>query len=159
MKKYRMKNWSIKSIERKGFVYSREFSNSDETYYIYSFPVYRWENFIVLRCEIRICIQTKEIWIDVYDAGIVRTRYAPFYYIEYGDYDPILEIINNVIAKHLEKLEITEAKRKNYERRNRSDQNKVHKEFKRRDSRAYSKDRQGRLDRPQSRRGHKPKGA
>lgn len=150
MKNYRMKNWSIKNIERKGFVYSREFSNSDETYYVYSFPVYRWENFIVLRCEIRICIQTKEIWIDVYDSGIVRTRYAPFYYIEYGDYDPILEVINNKINEQLEKLEITEAKRKNYERRNESNQDKVHKEFKGRNNRTSNQNRQRRLDRSQS---------
>ena len=144
MKKYKIKNASKKFLESHGFRYNSIFSNNEETYYSRIFPAYKWLDYVTLFCEIRVLLETREVTIDVYDNPYTRARYAPFYYVACGNYDPILEIIYNNINKVLTELNITEVKR--YAR----DKNQVHQEYRGQDNRANNQNRERRLDRPQS---------
>ncbi len=58
----------------------------------------------VLRGRITIYINTNIIQIDVVDNNF--TLYAPFYNIEYGNYDVILDKINKTILNEFSKLKI-----------------------------------------------------
>lgn len=95
------KNWLIKN----NFKYSSILSDENEDIYTYRFPVYKNGGFTILECEIAVCLNTENINVDVFEYG-TRDRYAPFYYIEYGNYDVILQSIWNQINKELKKFDI-----------------------------------------------------
>lgn len=88
-----------------GFRFNRQLSNNDSEVYTYRFPVYKYEKFTTLECELGIILGEDEVRINVYDYG-TSDRYAPFYYCEYGNYDAILGIICRNIEKQLRCLGI-----------------------------------------------------
>jgi hypothetical protein len=156
MKQYKIKNFSKHYLETHGFRYNTTFSNQDETYYSILFSACKWQDYIVLTGEIRVCIETGEVWIDIYDSPINRTRYAPYYYTEYGNFDPVIEIVNKNIQKKCEELNITEVKHR-YEKRNSNNKNQICTEQRRTNSRTSEKNNKRGLDRSQVSRGRKPK--
>ena len=79
-----------------------------EEKYIYNFVVLKYENMIALRGRIIVYPDNKEIKIDVMDNNYAL--YAPFYHIEYGNYDVIIDKINKSILTEFTKLGITKAK-------------------------------------------------
>lgn len=83
---------SAKHLLELGFKY-----DSDEDKYIY--------NFSVLRCKVTVYTDTNEIQIDVTDNNSML--YAPFYNIECGNYDVVLNKINKAILNEFSKLKIT----------------------------------------------------
>lgn len=88
-----------------GFRYNKDFSTTDLDIYTYRFPVYKYKNFIVLECEINIFMEDGNISINVYNYG-TNDKYAPFYHLEYGNYDKILKIVNEKIDKELKQIGI-----------------------------------------------------
>ena len=62
------KQWIISNK----FHYSRLFSSEDEEVYTYRFPVYKYENFTILECELHITLGEDDIIIDVYDYGTIH---------------------------------------------------------------------------------------
>ena len=63
------------------------------------------EKIIVLRGRVTAYTDTNEIKIDVMDNNFAP--YAPFYNIECGNYDVILNSINKAILNEFSKLKIT----------------------------------------------------
>lgn len=88
-----------------GFHYNRIFSNEEDEVYTYRFPVYKYNGFTILECELRVVLGDNNILVDVYDYNTIN-RYAPFYYQEYGNYTIMLKDIWNRINKKISKLQI-----------------------------------------------------
>lgn len=109
MKKYIMVDCSKQHLEECGFSYNREFSSKDDEYYSIMIPLYKWHDYITLRAEIRVCLNTNDVSIDVYDGNTnIRTRYAPYYYMDCGDFSPLLGKINKVINNKKKEFGIVE---------------------------------------------------
>lgn len=104
-KDYITKEWLLSN----GFRFNRLFSDEESEVYTYRFPVYKYDGFSVLDCELKIMLGGNKVLIDVYDYNTIN-RYAPFYYQEYGSYDKILEGIWRKINKVVRKLDIMEDK-------------------------------------------------
>ena len=79
--------------------------DNDEDKYTYTFPVLRYDKTTVLRGRITVYADTKEIQIDIVDNNFAP--YAPFYSVECGNYDVVLNKINNAILNEFSKLKIT----------------------------------------------------
>ena len=103
------------------FHYNRLLSDEESEVYTYRFPVYKYEKFTVLECELRTILGEDNVQIDVYDYG-TTSRYAPFYYCKYGNYDKMLEIIWKNINNQLKQLGIN--KKSNKEKRINGSENK-----------------------------------
>ncbi|MDE7339310.1 MAG: hypothetical protein K2N80_01950 [Lachnospiraceae bacterium] len=88
-----------------GFRYNKAFSTTDLDIYTYRFPVYKYKKFIVLECELNIFMEDGKVSINIYNYG-TNDKYAPFYHLEYGNYDKMLKIINEKIDKELKQLSI-----------------------------------------------------
>lgn len=108
---YKLSNTSEENLKKLGFRYDRTTSDNETTNYIYRFSVYKYQSKTLLDCEISVNTDTKLLNINVYqqDGNI----YRPFYYSEFGGYDPILDIINNNILNEFKKLHIKQVKDKN----------------------------------------------
>lgn len=79
--------------------------DASEDKYVYTFAVLRYDEITVLRCKVAAYTDTNEIQIDVVDNNF--TPYAPFYNIECGNYDVVLNKINKAILNEFRKLKIT----------------------------------------------------
>lgn len=66
--------------------------------YSYRFPVYEYNGYIVLNCELLINIHSGDLAVNVYDRN--NRLFAPFYHLEYGNYDRLLSVIKrNILIK------------------------------------------------------------
>lgn len=106
-KKYVKQNISKEWLIANGFHYNKILSNEDGEVYTYRFPVYKYEGFIVLECELMAKLDEGDVLINVYEYSTTN-KYAPFYYQEYGNYDKMLECIWTKINKVIKKLGIKE---------------------------------------------------
>ncbi len=88
-----------------GFHYNRLFSEDEVEVYTYRFPVYKYNKFTLLECELKVMLGDDVISVNVYDYG-TNDKYAPFYYYEYGNYDKILKEISEKIENALNKLKV-----------------------------------------------------
>ena len=79
-----------------------------EEKYVYNFPVLRHEKITVLHGRIIAYTDTNKIQIDVMDNNFAP--YAPFYNIECGNYDTIMNKINRAILNEFSKLKIVKRK-------------------------------------------------
>lgn len=95
------------------FYYNKLLSDEEREVYSYRFPVYKYKEFAVLECEICITPESENVSIDVFDGG-TRSKYAPFYYCEYGNYDKILRHIWNKIHITISKMGIQKRKKGAY---------------------------------------------
>lgn len=109
--KYKLPNTSKQWLLSHDFHYNRLFSDEEIEVYTYRFPVYKYEKFTVLECELSVILGNDNITINVYDYG-TNNRYAPFYYAEYGNYNKMVEIIWNNINKLLAELGIIKQENK-----------------------------------------------
>ncbi len=89
------------------------FKHDETEEYVYYFPVLRHEKITVLRGRIIAYTDTNKIQIDVIDNYF--TPYAPFYNIECGNYDTIMNKINKAILNEFRKLKIVKGKDKTNE--------------------------------------------
>ena len=108
IKKNITKEWLISN----GFHYNRLFSDSDTNVYTYRFPVYKYERFAILECELKVILGENNVYINVYNYNTINI-YAPFYYAEYGNYDVVLKEIWRKINKELKRLGIITEEKKN----------------------------------------------
>ena len=99
---YKLNNPTIENIRNLGFRYSTLLSTDEEKIYIYRFPVYKYKNKTVLECELTVGFDTNNIIINVYNSH--HEIYTPFYNVEYGNFEPILDIVNKNINKEFKKL-------------------------------------------------------
>ena len=104
---YYMKKRSKKHLETLGFSRSFLFSNEDEEYYWYRFPVYRYGDYILFECEMLCCIETGEVIIDVFDYK-TRNRYASWYYpgLGFAESNKAVDIINAKIKSKCKQMGI-----------------------------------------------------
>lgn len=103
--KYIKRNVTKEWLAKNNFKYNNVLSDEENEVYAYRFPVHKNGFFTVLECEIAICFNSGEVNVDVFEYG-TRDRYAPFYYVEYGNYDVMLKSINDKIENELKKLRI-----------------------------------------------------
>lgn len=108
---YKLPNTSKQWLLSHNFHYNRLFSDEETEVYTYRFPVYKYEKFTVLECELSAILGNDNTTINVYDYG-TNDRYAPFYYSEYGDYNKMLETIWANINKLLIELGIIKQENK-----------------------------------------------
>ena len=87
----------------------RRYYDSEERF-VYNFIVLKYEKMIALRGRIIAYTDTKEIKIDVMNNNYAS--YRPFYNVECGNYEPIMEKINKNILEEFKKLGIVEYKNK-----------------------------------------------
>lgn len=104
-KKKITKGWLISN----GFRYNRLLSDEDTEVYTYRFHVLKHDKFTVLECELRAELNNNEIRINVYDYNS-DSKYASFYYCEYGNYDNLLREIHKKIEIKLNDLGIRRRK-------------------------------------------------
>lgn len=97
---YKISDNSARSLLDLGFKHDNE-----EEKYVYNFTVMKHEKIVVLRGKIIAYTDTNEIQIDIVDTN--RVPYAPFYNIECGNYDVVLNRINKAILNEFSKLKIT----------------------------------------------------
>ena len=71
--------------------------------YTYRFPVYRYNKFVTLECELQVVLGENDIKVNVYDYG-TNNKYAAFYYSEYGNCSKFMKEIHNKINKKLNTL-------------------------------------------------------
>ena len=102
---YKLNNPTIENIRNLGFRYSTLLSTEEEKIYIYRFPVYKYKNKTVLECELTVGFDTNNIIINVYNSH--HEIYTPFYNVEYGNFESILDIVNKNINKEFKKLGVT----------------------------------------------------
>ena len=114
-KKFKMLSPSEGKLVKLGF---RKVRNIVDDIWEYRFPVYKYNNKITtIEGVITVSLSTEKVLIDVYSNGYA---YAPFYNNEYGNYEPIMNIINKNILKEFNKLGIKE-KRKKIKRKSRNE--------------------------------------
>lgn len=109
-KKYIKKNISKEWLCANKFKYNRLLSDKENDIYSYRFPVYKYGDFVTLECELSVFSTTGEVRINVFDYN-TRSRYAPFYHVEYGIYNEILDKINERILKQLKKFDINQERK------------------------------------------------
>lgn len=94
------KYWLVKY----NFKYNKSLSDEELDIYTYKFTIRKYKNIPVLICELSIDLKTGTTAINVYDEN--GNMYYPFYHINCGNYDPLLESINKKISKKLNTLGI-----------------------------------------------------
>lgn len=102
--RYIKTNISKQWLVQNGFRYNKSLSEDVIEIYTYRFAVHKYKNIPVLFCEFSIDLNTGITGIDVYDEN--NNMYYPFYHVEYGNYDTLIELINKKIAKKLNSLGI-----------------------------------------------------
>lgn len=106
-KKYKMLYPSESKLVKFGF---RKSKNIDGDLWRYSFPVYKYNHKITtIEGIITVEMPSGKVTLDVYSNG---SAYTPFYHNEYGNYEPIMNIINSNILRELNKLNIKEKKKR-----------------------------------------------
>ena len=100
---YIKKNINKKWLLDNGFRFNRLFSDEETEVYTYRFPVWKYNKFTVLECELRVILDEEEINVNVYDYN-TNDKYVPFYYCEYGNYNKMLKEIYNKIEVAMKKL-------------------------------------------------------
>lgn len=103
--KYIKKNITKEWLVSNGFRYNRLLSDEEVDVYTYRFPVLKHDNFTVLECELCVELNDNNIKINVYDYNSY-SKYAPFYYCEYGNYGSLLKEIHKKINMKLKDLNI-----------------------------------------------------
>lgn len=107
-KKYKMSNPSETNLLKYGF---REIKNTDGDLWEHRFPVYKYNNkTVTLEGIITVILSTGKIMIDVYSNG---SAYVPFYNNEYGNFEPLMEIVNANILREFNRVGIKEKRKKN----------------------------------------------
>lgn len=101
---YKIKDSSKEFLQNNGFHFSSRFSDSENTYYTYRFPVYKYKGKTDLLCTLTVDIQTKEVTIDVHDTQM--KTYAPFYNDKYCTNNKVVDSVNTAIINKLKELNI-----------------------------------------------------
>lgn len=105
-KKYKMLYPSESKLLKFGF---KKVKNIDDDIWKYTFPVYKHNHKITtIEGIITVVLPTGKVLIDVHSNGNI---YTPFYNNEFGNYEPIINIINSNILREFNKFNIIEKKK------------------------------------------------
>lgn len=106
-KKYKMLYPSETKLVKFGF---KKVKNEDDySIWKYTFPVYKHNKITTIEGVITIEMPNGKVKLDVYSNG---NTYTPFYGIEYGNYEVIMNIINSNILREFNKLNIKEKRKR-----------------------------------------------
>lgn len=106
-KKFKMLYPSEQKLKKFGF---KKVKDIDGDLWRYSFPVYKYNHKIpVIDCVVSVVLPGGKVILDVYSNGSI---YTPFYNNEFGNYEPLMNVVNNNILRELSKLDIKEKRRK-----------------------------------------------
>lgn len=95
-------------LDEAAWYYNKYLSEEyEEPVFIHRFPVYKYNKTTLLEGEFILYKDRTKIKINVIDRAD-GTLYTPFYIYEYGNYEPLLKIINKNIKQEIKKLGITE---------------------------------------------------
>lgn len=108
-KKYIKEDVTKEWLYQNGFRFGQMSGNIESGIYAKRFPVYRYGAYTVLECEISIHLNSGAAKIDVYSNN-THNIYPPSYYDEYGDFEPIVSVINRRIEDKLNKLGINDSR-------------------------------------------------
>jgi hypothetical protein len=89
------------NFSKKDFRYTND---GYDAFYVRRFPIIKHNRTITVEGVITISTDNGLGRIDVYDMN--RNIYAPFYHVDYGNYNHILETINTQITNELKRLGI-----------------------------------------------------
>ena len=106
-KKYKMLYPSESKLIKYGF---KKIKNTEDSMWKHTFPVYKYNKITTIEGTITVILPSGKVLIDIYSNGDI---YTPFYNLEYGNYEPIMNIINGNIVNELNKFHIKEKKNKN----------------------------------------------
>lgn len=102
--KARFKNEINKKwLENNHWYYSKLLSSDDDPVYTYRFTVFKYGTISTLDAEFTYHLNDNDVTVNVFDGG-TRYIYAPFYCLEYGNYDSVMETINNCINKEIKRF-------------------------------------------------------
>lgn len=107
--KYIKRDVTKEWLQTHGFRYNAILSDEESEAYTYRFPVHKYGVYTILECELLIYLSTGEVKINVYDYN-TRSKYAPFYYEEYGK-NVLISSIEKRILSELKRLKIYKYKR------------------------------------------------
>ncbi|MBO7078655.1 MAG: hypothetical protein J6W64_02445 [Bacilli bacterium] len=99
---------SKKYLEENNWFYSKAlFIEEKENVYRHKFPVYKYKNGtnVILEGEFILYSESGNVNVNVYNRNS-GDLYAPFYFYEYGDFTPILDVVHRNINKEAAKLGI-----------------------------------------------------
>ncbi len=103
-KLYRIPNLSKSWLDKKNFRYNSYLSNCGETdFYTMRFPVISYSIYVTIEAEIVVNLKDNVALIDVFDRG-TRSKYASWYQYEYGNYETIIDRINEKITEKINQL-------------------------------------------------------
>lgn len=105
---YKLKNPDKNKLQSLGFRYSVKYSTSDCAIYYYRFPVHKYKTYTTLECEIYVNTSSGDVEINVYDEN--NNIYPPFYNIECGNYEPLMESVNHKIVSELKRIGVSKVK-------------------------------------------------
>lgn len=109
-KKFKMKNPTEQRLIKLGF---RRNELPDGDIWRYYFTVYRYKNKIcVIEGVVTVKLPDGKVSLDMNSGGAIFT---PFYNSEYGNYEPLMEIVNKNFLRELKRLGIKEVKEKENE--------------------------------------------
>jgi len=97
------KEWLDKNKFKPNKFYSNE---EDGNVYTYRFHAIYYKDTATLDCEFNYYELSNEIRVDVWRNFGERNKYYPFYHVDCGNYDPILNDIEKSIRKEMKKLGI-----------------------------------------------------
>jgi hypothetical protein len=106
---YKLLNPDISKLKELGFRYDNKISNQEHPVYYYRFPVHKYKKYTVLECELLVDTSNGNIDLNLYDEK--NNIYYPFYYNDYGDYSPLLKLVNKNIKKQLNKIGIQKVRK------------------------------------------------
>ena len=101
-RKNRNRAWLVEN----NFHFDPKRSGEGESYYYYTFPVWRSGDFITLEAKIAVILETGKVTTDVYDMSF-KGKYAP-YYLEPTYYEPLLDKIRAKIEDKCKTFSIRE---------------------------------------------------
>ena len=103
--KHKMQNYSREYLLSHGFRYRKASFTDDIDVYTYRFPVYKYNKQSLIDCTLTVNPNDGDVFISVTQQdGCI---YTPFYANDYGNFRPIMEIINSNILHQFSKLSIS----------------------------------------------------
>jgi hypothetical protein len=114
-KNYELKNHTLENLKSLGFYRYSPMCDDETTYYIYRFPIYKHLRITTLECELKVCLETGEIRIDLYDMNynIFPMFYNNDYINNIGSENILMKQISKNIHKEFISLGIRKKGNKN----------------------------------------------
>lgn len=98
------KDFNARWLFKNNFRYSKQYSDLDSDAYIYTFPIYKYKFLPLYECMLILYEDNGEVIIKVQDRN--KNPYPQFYYDSQGNHTVMIEKMEKVILKELDRLGI-----------------------------------------------------